>query len=222
MKELYSHVRCAFGNVFEILDVLTGDNALAGNSWARNLLSPSWQESILNKCCLIYLSLKRLMYVPIEIIAYSNVAYISNILYPIPLTQREQFLWFTESAWKFQYLIEPTALNWKCNIFTKTCLLVLRSRLRGDSKCCSPVSDFAWFIPPWTEYFRKLLPLLAFPWWALGKYESGFKQYFYFFCCSSSPTWVTEGLIQNWLLSGRGDVGTFHHLHHSSRASQTL
>ena len=163
-----------------IFDVLTGDNELVGNCWARNLLSPSWQESILNKCCLIYLSLKRLMYVPIEIIAYSNVAYISNILYPIPLTQREQFLWFTESAWKFQYLIEPTALNWKCNIFTKTCLLVLRSRLRGDSKCCSPVSDFAWFIPPWTEYFRKLLPLLAFPWWALGKYESGFKQYFTF------------------------------------------
>ena len=152
-----------------IFDVLTGDNELVGNCWARNLLSPSWQESILNKCCLIYLSLKRLMYVPIEIIAYSNVTYISNILYPIPLTQREQFLWFTESAWKFQYLIEPTALNWKCNIFTKTCLLVLRSRLRGDSKCCSPVSDFAWFIPPWTEYFRKLLPLLAFPWWALGE-----------------------------------------------------
>ena len=44
------------------------------------------------------------MYVPIEVIVYSNVTYISNILYPIPLTQREQFLWFTESAWNSSQL----------------------------------------------------------------------------------------------------------------------
>ena len=207
-----------------IFDVLTGDNELVGNCWARNLLSPSWQESILNKCCLIYLSLKRLMYVPIEIIAYSNVAYISNILYPIPLTQREQFLWFTESAWKFQYLIEPTALNWKCNIFTKTCLLVLRSRLRGDSKCChksSPVSDFAWFIPPWTEYFRKLLPLLAFL-MSFGKVWIRFQTIFYFFAAQaalpgSQKDWFR---IDYWVVAVMW--GPFYHLQHSSRASQRI
>ena len=119
VKELYPQVRCAFDNVFEIRDVLTGENELVGNCWARNLLTPSIQKSILNNCRLIHLLLLRLMYVPIEIIVYSNVAYISNILYPIPLTQREQFFWFTESAWKFQYLIEPTVLNRNCNFFTK-------------------------------------------------------------------------------------------------------
>ena len=193
MKELYPHARCAFGNVFwNIGCLLNGDNELVGNCWARNLLTPSIQKSILNNCRLIHLLLLRLMYVPIEIIVYSNVAYISNILYPIPLTQRGQFFWFTESAWKFQYLIEPTVLNRNCNFFYKTCLLVLRSGLRGDSKCChksSPVSDFAWFIPPCQGLDRivqKTFATSSVSLMSFGKVWIRFQIMFYFFAAQAA------------------------------------
>ena len=129
------------------------------------------------------------MYVPIEIIVYSNAAYISNILYPISLTQREQFLWFTESAWKFQYLIEPTALNWKCNIFTKTCLLVLRSRLRGGSKCChrsSPVSDFGLIHSPLDRIVQKTFATSSVSLMSFGKVWIRFQTIFYFFAAQAA------------------------------------